>query len=99
MEPCAANAGSGFIGSVTSYLDCQSQNLGSGAWVALAAPGSSLTLLLTGLFTIFIALIGYRLLLGATFTVRDITLSFVKIGAVFALATSWPAYRTLVYDL
>ena len=26
-------------------------------------------------------------------------LAFVKIGVVFALATSWPAYRTLVYDV
>ena len=99
MGTCTDNAGSGFIGSVTSYLDCQSQNLGSGAWAALASPGGSLTLLLTGLLTILIALIGYRLLLGAPFTVRDATLSFVKVGAVFALATSWTAYRALVYDL
>jgi type IV secretion system protein VirB6 len=44
-------------------------------------------------------LIGYNLLLGAGITVRSGTIAFVKIGAVLALATSWPAYRTLVYDL
>jgi type IV secretion system protein VirB6 len=38
-------------------------------------------------------------LFGVTMTVRSATLALVKIGAVFALATSWPAYRTLVYDL
>jgi type IV secretion system protein VirB6 len=54
---------------------------------------------LTGFLTIFIALIGYNLLLGRSMSVREGTLAFVKIGAVFALATSWPAYRTLVYDL
>ena len=89
----------GFISSMTGYIDCQAQVLGSGAWSALAAPGSSLTLLLTGFLTIFIALIGYNLLLGHSMTVRSGTLAAVKIGAVFALATSWPAYRTLVYDL
>lgn len=91
--------GPGFVSSVTAFVDCQAQTLGSGAWTALSAPGSILTGALTGLLTIFIALIGYNLLLGRTLSVRDATLAFVKIGAVFALATSWPAYRTLVYDL
>lgn len=91
--------GAGFVSSMTNYIDCQSETLGSGAWQAFAAPGSMLWIVLTGFLTIFIALIGYNLLLGRTVTVRDGTLAFVKIGVVFALATSWPAYRTLVYDL
>lgn len=91
--------GSGFIGSMTSYIDCQARILGSGSWAALAAPGSTLSVVLTGFLTIFIAILGYNLLLGRSITVREGTLAFVKIGAVFALATSWPAYRTLVYDL
>src|SRR5206468_8071792 len=91
--------GAGFVSSMTSYLDCQAQVLGSGGWSALAMPGSTLSIVLTGFLTIFIALIGYNLLLGHAMTVRSGTLAFVKIGAVFALATSWPAYRTLVYDL
>ena len=91
--------GAGFVSSVTGYVDCQAQILGSGSWQALAAPGSTLTVVLTGFLTIFIALIGYNLLLGNSITVRSGTVAFVKIGAVFALATSWPAYRTLVYDL
>jgi type IV secretion system protein VirB6 len=84
---------------MTGYIDCQAQVLGSGAWSALAAPGSTLAVVLTGFLTIFIALIGYNLLLGHSMSVRSGTLAFVKIGAIFALATSWPAYRTLVYDL
>jgi type IV secretion system protein VirB6 len=90
---------SGFISSMTGAIDCQAQVLGSGAWQVLATPGSTLLTLLTGFLTIFMALIGYNLLFGTTMTVRSATVSFVKIGAVFALATSWPAYRTLVYDL
>jgi type IV secretion system protein VirB6 len=84
---------------MSAYIDCQAQVLGSGAWTALAAPGSTLTVVLTGFLTIFIALIGYNLLLGHSLTVRGGTLAFVKVGAIFALATSWPAYRTLVYDV
>lgn len=100
MEICpAVPPASGFISSMMGYIDCQAQVLGSGAWSALAAPGSMLTVVLTGFLTIFIALIGYNLLLGHSMTVRSGTLAFVKIGAIFALATSWPAYRTLVYDL
>ena len=100
MSACTATPGStGFIGSVTRFIDCQAELLGSGAWSALAMPGSTLAILLTGFLTIFIALIGYRLLLGDRLTLREGTIAFIKIGAVFALATSWPAYRTLVYDL
>ena len=100
IDACVAvPQGAGFVSSMTAYIDCQAQILGSGAWTALAAPGSTLAVVLTGFLTIFIALTGYNLLLGTSMTVRDGTLAFVKIGAVFALATSWPAYRTLVYDL
>jgi type IV secretion system protein VirB6 len=99
-DACSAvGQGSGFVSSITGYVDCQAQTLGSGAWAALSTPGSTLQIVLTGFLTIFIALIGYNLLLGRSLTVRSGTLAFVKIGAVFALATSWPAYRTVVYDL
>ena len=99
MDLCAAQPDPGFISSVTGFIDCQSQALGSDAWHALSLPGSTLSVVLSGFLTIFIALTGYSLLLGQTFTVRSATLAMLKIGAVFALATSWPAYRTLVYDL
>jgi type IV secretion system protein VirB6 len=100
MDVCpAVPPGAGFISSMTGYIDCQSQMLGSGAWQAVAAPGSTLIIVLTGFLTILIGLIGYNLLLGRSITVRSGTLAFVKIGAVFALATSWPAYRTLIYDV
>jgi type IV secretion system protein VirB6 len=89
----------GFLGSTTRYIDCQAQALGSNAWHSLALPGSTLSVVLGGFLTIFIALIGYNLLLGRSLTLRSATVGMLKIGAVFALATSWPAYRTLVYDL
>ena len=47
----------------------------------------------------FVAFFGYRMLFGQTPSVRDGVLALVKIGIVLALATSWAAYRTLVYDV
>ena len=89
----------GFVSSMISFIDWQAKALGSAAWQALSAPGSTLAIVLTGFLTIFIALIGYNLLLGRSLTVRSGVLAAVKIGAVFALATNWPAYSTLVYGL
>ncbi|MET1112639.1 MAG: type IV secretion system protein [Allosphingosinicella sp.] len=91
--------GSGFIQSVLAFLDCQAWSLGARGWQALAAPGSTVAILLTGFLTLFVALFGYRLLLGQGPDVRTGVLAFVKIGIVFALATSWGAYSTLVYDV
>lgn len=100
MSWCTASPeGGGFVTSVTRFVDCQAETLGSAAYQALSAPGSTLAVLLTSFLTIFIAIIGYNLLLGRGFTVRSATLAMIKIGAVMALATSWPAYQTLVYDL
>jgi len=100
MDYCAADPQSaGFIGSMTHFVDCKAQLLGSGAYHALALPGSTLSIVLTGFLTVFIAIIGYNLLLGRGFTVRSGTIAALKVGAIFALATSWPAYRTVIYDL
>jgi type IV secretion system protein VirB6 len=100
MNGCAPLApGAGFIQSVLAFLDCQAWSLGARGWQALAAPGSTIALLLMGFLTLFIALFGYRLLLGQGPDVRTGVVAFVKIGIVFALATSWGAYSILVYDV
>lgn len=88
-----------FAPSVLAFLDCQAQTIGAGGYGALAAPGSTASVLLTGMVTLLIALLGYRMLLGHTPTVREGVLTFVKIGLVLVLATSWPAYQILVYDI
>ncbi|UVO52824.1 type IV secretion system protein [Sphingomonas sp. SUN039] len=98
--PCTApSIDQGLLGGLLDYLDCQTIALGGGGYQALAAPGSSVSLALTGLLTLFVALLGYRMLFGQTPGVRDGFLSIIKIGIVLALAASWPAYQTLVYDV
>lgn len=88
-----------FAPSVLRFLDCQAQIIGAEGYGALAAPGSTASVLLTGMTTLLIALIGYRMLLGQTPTVREGVLTFVKIGLVLVLATSWPAYQILAYNV
>ncbi len=95
----AAAPGVAFARRMLDFVDCQAQAIGAGGYQALAAPGSTLSLVLTGFLTLFVAFFGYRLLFGQTPSVRDGVLALVKIGIVLALATSWTAYRTLVYDV
>ncbi|TMJ18736.1 MAG: hypothetical protein E6G92_02525 [Alphaproteobacteria bacterium] len=95
----AAPSGAAFVRRILDFVDCQAQAIGAGGYQALSSPGSALSLMLTGLLTLFVALIGYRMLFGQTPTVRDGVLALVKIGIVLALATGWNAYRTLVYDV
>lgn len=88
-----------FAPSVLYFLDCQAQLIGAEGYRGLAAPGSTASILLTGMITLLIAFLGYRMLLGHTPTIREGVLTFVKIGLVLVLATSWPAYQTLIYDI
>lgn len=89
----------GYLQSLFGFVDCQARTIGEQGYLALGAPGSTASLLLTSLLTLFVALIGYRMLFGEIPGVRGGVLALVKVGAVLALASSWPAYRTLIYDV
>lgn len=88
-----------FLSGLLRFIDCQAQTIGAQGYQALAAPGSVFSIVLASLLAIFIALSGYRMMLGHVPSVREGVLAFVKIGVVLVLATSWPSYRTLVYDV
>lgn len=94
-----SSGGPGFVSGLLNYVDAQAQAIGAGGYQALATPGSTVSLLLTGLLTLFVALFGYRMLFGRTPDLQDGVMALVKIGVVLALATSWTVYRTLVYDV
>jgi type IV secretion system protein VirB6 len=89
----------GFLQGLLAYVDCQAQSIGANGYEALASPGSTLSLVVTGFLTLFVAFLGYRMLFGQTPTVREGVLALLKIGIVLAFATSWAVYRTLVYDV
>jgi type IV secretion system protein VirB6 len=88
----------GYLSAILAFVDCQAQTLGANGYQALAAPGSTFSLILAALITIFVALYGYRMMLGQVPSIREGVLAFVKIGIVLVLATSWPPYHTLVYN-
>jgi type IV secretion system protein VirB6 len=95
----AVSTGSGFLGSVLGHVECQAQSIGAFGYGALAANDSPVSGVLLALLTIFIAVFAIRLLLGDELTARDGASAVLKIGIVLTLATSWPAWRTLAYDV
>ncbi|MBI1682313.1 type IV secretion system protein [Caulobacter hibisci] len=85
----------GLIGSV----DCQVHGLAQAGYAALAAPGSPVSTLLTVLMTVYVAFMGYRLVLGrGSLRIGDATIAVVKMAPVVALATNWALLETLAYD-
>ena len=99
MSVCpTVTTGGSFLIQTLNHLDCQAQSIGSFGFQSLAAAGSPASLALTGLLTLFIAVFAARLLLGDRVHSRDAVIGILKIGIVLTLATSWPAFRTLVYD-
>lgn len=99
MATCPNVTTGAFLSTLLQHIDCQGQSIGGAGYQALADPGSPVSLVLTSLLTIFIALFGLRMALGETPSLRDGVLAVVKIGVVLLIATSWPAYRTVVYDV
>lgn len=95
----AINSGSQFLTTVLAHIDCQSQYIGSYGYGTLADPGSALSVALTGLLTIFVAIFGIRLLGGYVADGRDAMSDFLKIGIVLLLATSWPAWRVIGHEV
>jgi len=98
--PCAVVLDTGnFASSLVGYADCQARTIGEQGYLALAAPGSGISQLIVILPTILVALFGYRLMLGEVPTLREGAMILAKVSLAVALATGWPAYQALVYDV
>lgn len=81
-------------------VDCLIGGQIEGSYAALLAPGGAFSTALTIGLTIYVAIIGYRLILGqAGLTLGELVPHFVKIGLIIALVTNWPAYQALVFDV
>ena len=84
----------GLLGSV----DCNVQSLVQTGYASLFQPGGAFVSVLTVLMTVYVALVGFRLLLGRSpLSVSELALTTIKLVAVLALATQWGTYQTLVY--
>lgn len=91
--------GQRFVAQSIAHIDCQAQAIGAYGYGALANPNSAVALALTALFTVFVAILGLRLMLGEPLGGRDLVGDGLRVAIVLTLVTSWPAWRTLGYDL
>ncbi len=98
MACVAPNYGDPFVTGLLDYIDCQTQMIASGGFQALAGPSSIGAPLVAGFLTLFVALLGLRMLSGQTPAIGDLIVATLKVGVVLTLATSWIAFRTVVYD-
>jgi type IV secretion system protein VirB6 len=93
------NPGDALVSSLIGSVDCKVHGLAQAGYATLSASGSPVAGLLTALLTLYVAFIGYRLILGhGALRIGDVTISVVKMGLVVALATNWALFQTLVYD-
>lgn len=95
----AVLTGQRFVAQMLGHIDCQAQAIGAYGYGALASPSSGLSLAVTALLTVFVAIFGLRLLSGEPMGGRDLFGDVLRLGIVLTLATSWPAWRVLGYDL
>ena len=86
------------VRGLLNSVDCNVQTVVQTGYASLFQPGGAFVSVLTVLMTVYVALVGYRLLLGRSpLNVTELALTTVKLGAVLALATQWETYETLVY--
>ncbi len=97
---CASLVGDGVIRGVLGAVDCQTRSFAEAGYSALTASSSGFQVALTALLTIYVALIGYRMLFAAGGArLSDAPGIALKIGAILALVTSWSTFQTLVFDV
>lgn len=90
---------SGVIRSLLSATDCNVSRFSEVGYRALTGPHSVFPLALTAMLTIYVALLGYRMLFGYGGTqLSDTPVIALKIGAIVALALNWSNFQTLVLD-
>jgi type IV secretion system protein VirB6 len=99
MARACVSPGAGLVDGLVASVDCQVHGLSEAGYTALAADGSPIATLLTVLMTLYIAFVGYKLMLGkGSLRMGDLTLSVMKLSLVVALATNWALVELVIYD-
>lgn len=97
---CTTLVDDGVIRGVIATVDCQTRAYAEGGYLALTAGSSVFQAALTVLLTIYVALIGYRMLFAQGDTrLSDAPGIALRIGLILALVTSWSTFQTLVFDM
>jgi type IV secretion system protein VirB6 len=81
-------------------VNCYVESSVAQSYGALMGPGGGLKSALTAALVIYVAIMGYRFILGRSrLLMGELVPRMVLIGAILALTTSWATYQTLVYDV
>lgn len=97
---CGAVPGlSNLASALVSYIDCQTLTIATRGYMALALGNGIGPSLLLVVVTLYFALWGYRLLAGDRPGFGELLPSFARLAIVLTLASSWPAYQRLVFDV
>lgn len=101
MANCAAiNPAAGSAETMVQTVDCYMQSNVQAGYANLLGPGSLFSYGLTIALTLYVALVGYRLIFGrSTLSMGEMMPRMVMIGAVLALTSNWATYQILVYDV
>jgi type IV secretion system protein VirB6 len=100
MAACSSLVGQGVIRGVLGAVDCQSRAFSEAGYSSLTSASSTFQIGLTLLLTIYVALVGYRMLFASGGArLSDAPGIALKVGAILALVTSWATFQTLVFDL
>jgi type IV secretion system protein VirB6 len=97
---CSSLVGDGVIRGVLGAVDCQTRAFAEAGYSSLTSASSGFQIALTALLTIYVALVGYRMMFaqgGAKLS--DAPGIALSIGAILALVTSWSTFQTLVFDV
>jgi len=83
---------------LSAYLECQASRLDlaafqGGLWHGLPAA------LVTAALTIYVAIAGYRLVLGRRYDLATLVFAFGRLGVVLVLTTGLNAYSSLIYNV
>ncbi len=96
---CNIASDTGAVRAMIAAVDCNTRDFAHQGYVALTG-GEAFQSGLTLVLTIYVALVGYRLLFAADGArLTDAPRMALKIGAVLALVTSWSLFETLAFDL
>ncbi len=101
IDSCAPIPGTASLArDLLATTDCMIASRMESAYAALLAPGGVFSSVVTTVLVIYVALLGYRLMLGlSALTLGEIIPHVVRIGIVVALATNWPSYQQIVVNL
>ncbi len=84
------------IASVNCYVETSVVQ----SYGALMGPGGGMRGALTAALIIYVAILGYRFMLGrSSLSMGNLVPRMLLIGAILALTTSWATYQTLVHDV